>query len=367
MRCGVVTVDRSGVITSINAPAASHLGVDPTTAVGRDCRVVFGHCSPMAHLLLDAQERATLPDRAELELEIQGSRRVLIGFSLSRIEGDEGEPLGSAIFFKDLTVVEEQREREALRNRLASLGEMAAQLAHEIRNRLGGIQAFLGLVRRRLLDDPEGEAYLERAVAEIQAANHKMGEILDFVRPIKLDLGPADAAELCREAVEATLARFPGARVRVKWKVEEPLPRVIVDAPRVRDALANLVANAVEAAATDRVGSLCIRIGGEQAPVLVAAPLGGSVPGLRGYGEGRGARVRIEIADDGPGIAPDVLQRIFHPFFTTKDQGSGLGVPTAQKILDAHSGSLDVESPPGRGATFIVRLPAEDKEEEHGG
>lgn len=362
MRCGVVTVDRSGRVTTLNLPAAACLAVDPETALGQDCRKVFERCPAMAHLLLDAMERGTLPDRAELELDVDGSRRILIGFSLSRIADDDGEPLGSAIFFKDLTLVEEERERQALRNRLASLGEVAAQLAHEIRNRLGGIQLFLGLARRRLGGDREGEAYLERAGAEILEANAKMGEILDFVRPIKLEPVPVDAEALCREALNATLARFPGARMRVEWEVGPEVPPASVDAPRVRDALANLFANAVEAAGPE--GRLRIRIAREQAPVLVAEPLENGVPGLRGYGEGRGVRVRVDITDDGPGILPDVLRRIFHPFFTTKDHGSGLGVPTAQKILDAHAGSLDVESRPGQGATFIVRLPTE--ETDHG-
>jgi signal transduction histidine kinase len=365
MRCGVVTVDRFGAVTGLNDTAATWLDVDPAGAMGRDCREVFAHCPAMAHLLLDALRRRTLPDRAELELEVDGRRKTLIGFSLSRITGDDDEPLGSAIFFKDLTLVEEEREREALRHRLASLGEVAAQLAHEIRNRLGGIQLFLGLARRRLDGDAEGEAYLERAVAEVLEANAKMGEILDFVRPLKLDVMPADAEALCRQALEATLARFRSIPSRVDWLTEPNLPRVLVDAPRVRDALSNLFANAVEASGGS--GRIRVRLGAEQAPVLVAAPIGETVQGLRGYGESRGARVRIDISDDGPGIPPDVLRRIFHPFFTTKDQGSGLGVPTAQKILDAHAGSLDVASKPGQGAVFTVRLPAETGEEGNGG
>jgi signal transduction histidine kinase len=361
MRCGVITVDATARVTTLNSLAGEWLRVETAAALGKDCREVFAHCPAVAHLLTDALGRATLPDRAELELNLDSGRRTLIGFSLSRIAGEHGESLGSAIFFKDLTVVEEEREREALRNRLASLGEVAAQLAHEIRNRLGGIRLFLGLARRRLAGDEAGERYLERAEAELLAANGKMGEILDFVRPMKLEPVPTDPESLCREALEATLARFPDSDPEVHWETTPPLPPVFVDPARVRDALANLFANAVEAAGPR--GRLRVTLRSEDAPILVVSTLGEEVPGLRGYGEGKGARVRIEIADNGPGMAPEVLRRIFHPFFTTKEEGSGLGVPTAQKILDAHGGSLDAESTPDAGATFIVRLPTPAQED----
>ncbi len=365
MRCGVVTVDRSGRVTLLNAPAGECLSVDPGAGLGRDCREVFSHCPAVSHLLMDALQRGTLPDRAELDLELGGTRRTLIGFSLSRIEDDAGATLGSAIFFKDLTLVEQERERQALRNRLASLGEAAAQLAHEIRNRLGGIRLFLGLARRRLDGDPEGQSFLDRAEAEILEANAKMGEILDFVRPVQLEIAPTDAEALCREALQATLTRFSGAALETRWEVEPGLPRALVDAPRVRDALANIFANAVEA--TGARGTLAVRLSREELPVLVAASMLGEVPGLKGFGEDRGTRVRIEIEDDGPGMPAEVLRRIFHPFFTTKDMGSGLGVSTAQKILDAHAGSLDVESAPGSGTCFTLRLPAEaGREDSHG-
>lgn len=361
MRCGVVTVDRTGRVTTLSPLAASWLGVERGAALGADCRQAFSACPAVAHLLLDALGRGTLPDRAELELEVEGSRRLLIGFSLSQVVGDDGELLGSAIFFKDLTVVEEERERQALRKRLGSLGEMAAQLAHEVRNRLGGIRVFLGLTRRRLNGDAEGQGYLDRCEAELLEANAKMTEVLDFVRPLRLEVRPTDAEGLCRDAVDAVLARLGGGAPRVEWSVAPGLPPVAADPPRVRDAVANLVANAVEAAGPD--GTVWVRLATEDAPVLVVSPAGPEVPGLRGYGEGRGSRVRIEVEDDGPGMPPEVLRRIFHPFFTTKDDGTGLGVPTAQKILDAHAGSVDVESKPGRGTRVIVRLPAVDPEE----
>jgi len=364
MRCGVVTIDACGILTTVNDPAATWLGVDASAAIGRDCREVFTHCPAMSLLLIDALERSALPDRAELELTIEGAHRILIGFSLSRITGDDGETLGSAMFFKDLTLVEEERERQALRNRLASLGEVAAQLAHEIRNRLGGIRVFVGLARRRVANDEEVEAYLNRAEAEVLEANAKMTQMLDFVRPIKLDLLPSDIKAICRDAMNAALARYPENKIEVKWEENENIPRVVVDPQRIRDALANIFSNAVESCADSNDGAGTIRISFmlEDAPILLRSPFAEALPGLKGYGETRSARVRINLSDNGPGLEPDVLRRIFQPFFTTKENGSGLGIPIAQKILDAHAGSLDVAPGEGKGAVFIVRLPAESSE-----
>lgn len=356
MRCGVVTTDRQGRVTTLNEQAARYLHVPYPAPAGIPCSELFAHCPAVAHLLLDALGRKTLPDRAELELQLNGERQVLIGFSLSQITEPDGTVIGSAIFFKDLTLVEEERERVALRNRLASLGEVAAQLAHEVRNRLGGIRLFLGLARRRLEGDPDGCSYIDRAEGEVLAANGKMGEILAYVRPLDLERVPSDIAGILREALEYTLARFPGAEIAVTWKVPADLPPMPIDRARVRDALSNLFANAVEAMGAH--GSLHVAARLEDSPVLVNASGKADIPGLRGYGESSSPRLRIDVFDDGPGMEPDVLRRVFQPFFTTKDHGSGLGISTAQKIFDAHSGSLDLRSAPGAGTHFTVRLPA---------
>ncbi|HSH70481.1 MAG TPA: ATP-binding protein [Deferrisomatales bacterium] len=359
MRCGVVTVDRHGTVTTLNEQACRYLRVRFPVPEGTACRELFAHCPAVAHLLLDALDRKTLPDRAELELVLDGERQVLIGFSLSQITNAKGAVVGSAIFFKDLTLVEQEREREALRNRLASLGEVAAQLAHEVRNRLGGIRLFLGLARRRLEGDDEGCAYLDRAEGEVLAANGKMGEILDYVRPLNLDRVPTAVGELLREALESTLARFPDAEVAVTWALAPELPLIPVDPERLRDAFANLFANAVEAMG-DR-GTLHVAACMEESSVLVDAPGKVDIPGLRGYGESLSPRLRVDVFDSGPGMPPEVLRRVFQPFYTTKDHGSGLGISSAQKVFDAHTGSLDLRSVPGEGTHFTVRLPVAEE------
>lgn len=346
LRCGVVAVDHRGRVTALNGPAAELLGLEEGPSLGRAASEVFAGCPALARLLAGALERDTLPDRAEMELALEGGRRALIGYSLSRIRGEGGETEGAAVFFKDLTRVEEERERQALRNRLASLGEMAAQIAHEVRNRLGGIRLFVGLARRRAAGDPEALAYLDRAEAELLAANGTMSQVLDFVRPLRLSLATVDLVALCRASLDATLARFPEEGVDVRWEVFRDAVPVRADAAQLGDALANLFANALEAGAT----RLTVR--------------------LRTDAEGRPgappARLRLEIADDGAGMPPEVLRRIFHPFFTTKESGTGLGVPVAQKVLDAHGGSLDVRSEPGLGTIFTATLPCGPEEETHG-
>ncbi|NTU60019.1 MAG: PAS domain-containing protein [Deltaproteobacteria bacterium] len=363
LRCGVVAVDREGLVTLINEPAAQLLEVPVEGWKGRPCAEVLAHCPTFATVLLDALDRETLPDRAELEIEPCGTRKLLLGFSLSRLLTDDGEVEGSAIFFKDLTLVEEERERQALRNRLAALGEVAAQMAHELRNRLGGVRVFLGLARRRVAADPDCIGYLNRAERELLDANEKMTQMLDFVRPLKLELGNVPVEPLCRSAVEATLARFPEAEVDVVWDVDPGIPLVWADEGRLRDALANLTANAVEAMGLNGRIELRLRRVANDNPTALPEP---PVPGLREWNGVAETRVRIEVSDNGPGMTPDVLSRIFQPFYTTKEEGSGLGVPAAQKIVVAHGGSLDVRSAPGEGTTFIILIPAVPEEKPHG-
>lgn len=230
----------------------------------------------------------------------------------------------------DLT--EELEQKNALldrRSRLAELGEMAAGLAHEIRNPLGGIRLYAGLLERDLAKAPESAALLDKIRSGVDQLDRIVREMLDFTRPIVLDRRETSLEQVLEEALGFALPPGQGlVRVRRDYAADLKAP---VDLHHLRRALLNLLLNAVEA----------MPEGGELGLVLKSAP--------------EAAEIRIE--DSGPGVPPESLGRIFDPFFTSKAQGTGLGLAIVSRVVEAHGGSVAAENRPGGGAAFRVLLP----------
>ena len=194
MRNGVLAINRAGELVLINDEACRIFGLPAGEGyLGRPFTEVF-HAHPgVVRVLAGAYELAFLPNRAELRL---GPSEKVVGYTLSLIRNSEGATTGAAMFFKDLTRVEQLEERERLRDRLAALGEMAAAVAHEIKNPLAGIEVMAGLLRRQLRDNAQATALVGDIINEAKMANAIVQEILDFVRPVRLQLertavGPA--------------------------------------------------------------------------------------------------------------------------------------------------------------------------------
>ena len=164
----------------------------------------------MVRVLAGAYELAFLPNRAELRL---GPSEKVLGYTLSLIRNSEGTTTGAAMFFKDLTRVEQLEERERLRDRLAALGEMAAAVAHEIKNPLAGIEVMAGLLRRQLRDNAQATALVGDIINEAKMANAIVQEILDFVRPVRLQMERTAVGPALQSAV--TLADSKGKRGQV--------------------------------------------------------------------------------------------------------------------------------------------------------
>jgi two-component system nitrogen regulation sensor histidine kinase GlnL len=257
----------------------------------------------------------------------------------------QGRITGATLFFKDLTRVEQLEERERLRDRLAALGEMAAAIAHEVKNPLAGIEVMAGILKRQLTESEDAQSILRDIIKEAKMANAIVLEVLDFVRPIRLQVERIALADVVRDAISMAESHVPRGLVKVETMLPEDLAPLQGDPHQLRQLFTNLLTNAFEA------------MGGTGLVKLHASQLQAEEEAMAGGESQPGPMIQVEVADNGPGIQADVLDRIFSPFFTTKAQGSGLGLAIVRKIVDAHDGRIDVSAPPSGGTRFVVTLP----------
>ena len=345
MRNGVLAIDRGGALVLINDESCRIFGLPAgEDYLGRPFAEVFHAHPAIVRVLAGAYELAFLPNRAELRLT--PSDKVL-GYTLSLIRNSEGLTIGAAMFFKDLTRVEQLEERERLRDRLAVLGEMAAAVAHEIKNPLAGIEVMAGLLRRQLRDNAQATALVGDIINEAKMANGIVQEILDFVRPVRLQMERTSVAAALQAAVTmADGSKAKRGEVRVQLDIADGLPQIDADKTQLMQVFANLLINAYEA--LNGTGSVAITAREVTREEDGALPLDGLHPI---------PTIVVEVTDDGPGVPPELADKIFSAFFTTKAQGSGLGLAIVRKIVDAHDGRIDLTSRPGTGTKFRVTLP----------
>lgn len=343
MRNGVIVIRRDGVLVAINDAAYASLDMLPGAAdIGCPIGTVLADVPEMVRVLEGAFGSDPLPNRAEVKLARTGRS---IGFTLSLVRDGLGEVSGAALFFRDLTRVEQLEERERLRDRLAALGEMAAAIAHEVKNPLAGIEVMAGLLKRRLSDNPEAQAMLADIIGEAKMANAIVIEVLDFVRPVRLQVEDVQVGPLVQDSLHMADSQVPRGNVAVSVDVPEDLPPVQGDGHQLRQVFTNLLTNAFEALSGE--GRLIIR-----ATALDRLPF----PATPDQPQGPG--VEITVIDDGPGIPESMRERIFNPFFTTKPRGSGLGLAIVRKVVDAHEGRIVVQpGPDGTGTAFRLVLP----------
>ncbi len=340
MRNGVLAIFRDGRLALINDEAYRIFGLARQPGdLGRPFAEVLRDQADIVRVLSSVFDLTTLPNRAELRLK--GSQRV-IGYTLSLVRDEAEQVTGAALFFKDLTRVEQIEERERLRDRLAAVGEMAAAIAHEVKNPLAGIEVMAGVLRRQMDDASEAHTVLGDIITEAKMANAIVQEVLEFVRPIRLQVDRTTIGAAVDAAVTFAENKSRRGEVAVEVSVPPNLPDLHADYYQLTQLFTNLLTNAFEALG----GQGRVRIAARAVHLDHGAP--DAAP--------REAVV-VEIADDGPGMSAELIDRVFNPFFTTKPQGSGLGLAIVRKIVDAHDGRIDLESAPGRGTTVRVTLP----------
>ncbi len=350
VRSGLVAIDADGTVAALNAAGHRVLGcsgADASAVIGRDCREALATQPVVVARLLEALDGAERPSRAELTLASRGGRPGLtIGYTIAAVRDAEGAVAGTVLQFRDLTPYERSAEQERLRERLAALGEMAAGLAHEIRNPLAGMEILTGLLKRRLHQQPEEVALVSELTAEIRRVAQTVTDSLEFVRPMVLRRDAVDPVELLEESLARARSRVPFDVDVQRDYAETPLT-LRADGERLESVLTNLIVNAFEAMHGAGSKPACVSLG-----VRVEVP-----EAIDTHAERPPSELVFTVADTGPGIPDELRERVFYPFFTTKQSGSGVGLAQAQKIVVGHGGRLELNSESGRGSTFRVRLP----------
>jgi signal transduction histidine kinase len=340
MRNGVLAVTRDARLAVINDEAYRIFNLPRGgDDIGRPYTDVLRAHPDLVRVLASGFELDHLPNRVELRLK----SGPVIGYTLERVSDEAGTTIGVALFFKDLTRLEQLEERERLRDRLAALGEMAAALAHELKNPLAGIEVMAGLLRRQVPASRDAQAILTDIINEAKMANAIVVEMLEFVRPIRLQMERTSIAQVLHDAERLAETKVERRDVVVTIAAPPDLPPIQGDQHQLCQVFTNLLINAFEALDGKGAIDITARLA-EPVPEVAGAPAAG--PALV-----------VDVADNGPGVAPELKDRIFNAFFTTKPQGSGLGLAIVRKIVDAHDGRIDLHTELGRGTRFRVTLP----------
>jgi len=228
----------------------------------------------------------------------------------------------------------EAHERLSHQEKIAALGRVAAQVAHEVKNPLAGLLLYSLHLKSKVagkLSDGEA-ALIDKIVETINHLSSTVEQILNFARPVSLAPRRADLNRLVRDVLQLLEPQIAANRIEVRLSLSEPDAAGLLDESSLRSALMNLMLNAIQAMPSG--GTLCVSTGRA------------------------GGAVRLEITDTGAGVSEEQLKNIFEPFYTTKPQGLGLGMPFAKKIVEQHGGTISIDSRPGEGTTIRVELPA---------
>jgi signal transduction histidine kinase len=343
MRNGALAITRDGRLAMINEEAYRIFAIEARPSdIGEAVAAVLKTQPELVRMLAGVFDLHHLPNRAEMRVRPSGK---VIGYTLAFVRDDAGVVIGAAMFFKDLTHVEQMEERERLRDRLAAVGQMAAVIAHEVKNPLAGIEVMAGLLRRKTTDSPDAQAALTAIIKEAKMANAIVQEVLDFVRPIRLQVEHTSIAAAVHGAIHLAETKARRGTIAVDVNLPETLPLIQADDHQLTQVFTNLLINAYEA--MSGLGRVVIT---------------GQTVRIEDGADGRDA-IQIDITDDGPGMPHDVAENVFDPFFSTKPQGSGLGLAIVRKIVNAHDGRLDLRTAPGQGTTIRLTLPVSGSDE----
>jgi len=344
---GVLVTDLDGAVTSVNRAGSRLLGLSGEEMVGEGVDDLLGapvlsDHAPAGEEGVSLEEPITYArnDGESLRLEVSVNRM---------LAGDKA--LGFILNVQDVTLLKRLEEHAARRNRLTAMGEMAANMAHEIRNPLGSIELFASLVRKGLPEDDERQPLMNHIFSAVRSMNHIISNLLQYSKPRPVHRDRLDVHALLAEVLEFSRYQAEQNGVRFTEALEAPRPDIRGDRELLKQVFHNLILNAVQAMPEGGALSIATRELKLADPKLLARF------GDHGLPRAELDAVEVRFQDTGVGMPKEVQNQIFDPFFTTKAQGTGLGLAIANNILESHHATIDVESRVNRGTTLILMFP----------
>ena len=324
---GLILFTRDGRIVLVSASAERFIGRPRGEMLGQMVEEVFNDSTRLGRIVLDAFAlRQEVPSR---EIEMEHGRRVQLALDFI---SERGVAIGALLTVRDAESVRRIENEIELSRRLAAIGRLTSGVAHEVKNPINAIVIHLEILRERMLQlDPETRRHMDIINSEIHRLDRVVKTLVDFSRPVELKLQAVDLRDLAGEVVALASPEARSHRVDVVLQMgEQPLP-VRVDTDLMKQAILNVVINGVQ-----------------------AMPDGGMLT-LRGFTSGQAAV--LEVQDTGGGISPEIRDKIFNLYFTTKKSGSGIGLALTYRAMQLHNGALDLDSEARQGTIFRFMLP----------
>ena len=331
MANGLISLDTEGRIVTMNRQARHVLVIPQQESMeGKGLEeVIHLHDLDIEHILTQGNPVI----EHEVRCTTLAQTTIPLSLSASTLTDDAGNQLGTVLLFRDLSDVRALQEQVKRAERLASVGRLAAGVAHEIRNPLGALKGFLQYFQRKLPLQDQDKTYLTVMMKEVDRLNSVISSLLDFARPKEPNPELCDIGDLIHHVLTLTESDVQSKGIGITLNIAKNLPQISLDRDQMTQVLLNVVLNAVQ----------MMESGGQ---ITIGATIRTET-----------RQFELIISDTGKGIKSEDLSKVFDPFFTTKKQGSGLGLAIAYTIIEQHQGEIIVESEEGKGSTFRIRLP----------
>jgi two-component system sensor histidine kinase HydH len=338
MPIGLVAIDDHQKIASLNHVAESILGLASEKLIGKDAAYVL---PTELHQLIGGIDRESGVIEKEIDCKIHEAKQIPLEVSATLLNDENGDFLGYVLLIKDLREIRGLQKEITRNQRLASVGKLAAGVAHEIRNPLSSIKGFATYFKERSREKVDDQQIANIMIQEVDRLNKVVGQLLEFARPIKISKKSIPLNGLLENSLKMIEKQAAEKNVKIETRFQSRVNTIFADPDWINQVLLNLYLNAIES----------MEAGGRLRVVISNSKLKNGI--------------EITVSDTGIGMGKEDLAHIFDPYFTTKASGTGLGLAIVHNILEAHSGEIKAESTAGQGSSFTIFLPSVMKGESY--